>query len=153
MTEGAEFGVEVRFGGGESGGGGDGSEGVWDADGAGVVEVSFFRREEAFVGVEGLARERWEGVVGDALGEASEGFEDGGVVKGLAEDAGVPACDVVGFAVVARFDGFDEAIRVEDDVGALGRLREGTWEFGFDVELVDDGVGGLVDGAEWGGGE
>ena len=81
--------MEVRFGGGESVGGGDGSEGVWDADGAGVVEVSFFRREEAFVGVEGLARERWEGVVGDALGEASEGFEDGGVVKGLAaEDAG-----------------------------------------------------------------
>ena len=26
-------------------------------------------------------------------------------------------------------------------------------ELGFDVEFVDDGVGGLIDGAEWCGGE
>ena len=83
LAEGGEFGVKVGFGGGESVGGGDGSEGVWDANGAGVEEVPFFGREEGFVGVEDLARECGEGIVGDAFGEAGEGFEDGFVFEGL----------------------------------------------------------------------
>ena len=101
LAQGGEFVVQVGFGGGESVGGGDGSEGVRDAKGAGVEEVPFFGREEAFVGVEDLARECGEGIVGDAFGEAGEGFEDGFVFEGLLEDAGIPACDVVGCADVA----------------------------------------------------
>ena len=52
--------------------------------------------EEAFVGVDGLARGGGEGVVGDSVDEAGEGFEDGFVGDGLADEAGGPAGEVFG---------------------------------------------------------
>ena len=79
-----------------------------DADGAGVVEVAFLCWKEAFVGVDGLAREGGEGVVGDSFDEAGEGFKDGFVGDGLGEQAGGPAGEIFGCARVAFFDGFGE---------------------------------------------
>ena len=72
-----------------------------DADGAGVVEVAFLCWEETFVGVDGLAREGGEGVVGDSVNEAGEGFEDGFVGDGLADKAGGPAGEAFGSTMPA----------------------------------------------------
>ena len=55
-----------------------------------------------------MAGEGGEGVVGDSFNEACEGFEDGFVGDGLADEAGGPAGEIFGCAFVALFDSFGE---------------------------------------------
>ena len=105
---------------------------MWNADGAGIVEVAFLCWEEAFVGVDDLAGEGGEGDVGDSFGEAGEGFEDGFVGDGLTDEAGGPAGEIFGWACVASSDSFGEGFRV-DEFGMSGGSWEWVGEFGFDV--------------------
>ena len=101
---------------------------VWGMPmGRGSLRLPFFAGRKAFVGVDGLAGEGGEGVVGDSFDEACEGFEDGFVGDGLADEARGPAGEVFGCAFVALFG---------RSSGSMMRLG---WSGGLGSGLVDLG--------------